>query len=161
MEEKRNKIHLVVTSVALAQLVAAVGVMIYGTLTHKLAGRQGDILVAASLFIFWALTDVAEPVFAKRFDGITQEQKSAYLKFAAFDFAGLAGIAYFLFSMNGSGNSGILGAVVYAVSIKLKRENQDIFYGNKPDDEQEEETAEPAENGDSEKELPEAGKEKE
>lgn len=149
MEEKRKKRTAVITAAALAQLAAAVAFGIYGSFKHVLTSRQGDILIGASLFLFWVLMDVAEPILLHRFDGITARQKSAYLKFAAFDFAGLAGLGYFLFTMGSVSGNGILGAVVYAVSIKLKRENQDIFYGITPeesgeeDDEADEAGAEP------------------
>ncbi len=138
MEEKRKKRTAVITAVALAQLAAAVAFGIYGSFKHVLTSRQGDILIGASLFLFWVLMDVAEPILLHRFDGITARQKSAYLKFAAFDFAGLAGLGYFLFTMGSVSGNGILGAVVYAVSIKLKRENQDIFYGIAPEENSEE-----------------------
>lgn len=138
MEEKRKKRTAVITAVALAQLAAAVAFGIYGSFKHVLTSRQGDILIGASLFLFWVLMDVDEPILLHRFDGITARQKSAYLKFAAFDFAGLAGLGYFLFTMGSVSGNGILGAVVYAVSIKLKRENQDIFYGITPEESGEE-----------------------
>ena len=136
MGEKNNKMKNLITAAALGQLALVVLFSIFGAYRHILTGRQSDIMIAASLFIFWVLMDVVEPVALHRFDGITQRQKSAYLKFAAFDFAGLAGIAYFLFCMGGPGNNGILGAVAYAVSIKLKRENQDIFYGLAPEEDE-------------------------
>ncbi len=135
MEKKNNRLKNLITGVALAQLAAVVIFGVFGAYKHIITGHQGDLMVGASLFIFWVLMDVAEPIALHRFDGITQRQKSAFLKFAAFDFAGLAGIAYFLFSMGGTGGNGILGAVVYAVSIKPKRENQDIFYGLVPEEE--------------------------
>mgnify|MGYP000818222140 CR=1 FL=1 len=97
--EKDKKKRPWVTYLALAQLAIAVAIMTYGTFSKKLTGRQSDILITASLLIFWILTDIVEPVVMKRFAGITQEQKTAYMKFIALDFAGLAGIAYFLYSM--------------------------------------------------------------
>ena len=149
MEEKGNRAKKIITVIALGQLTLAVVLGIYGVYAHTLTSRQGDIAIGASLFIFWVLMDVIEPVVVHRFENITQIQKSAYLKFVMFDFAGLAGIAYFLFSMGGAGSNGILGAVVYAVSIKLKRENQDIFYGlkNPEDDDEEEEQSVPDDAG--------------
>lgn len=127
MDDRKKR--TVITAVALGQLIAAVGLMVYGTLAKSMTNAQSNVLIGVSLLIYWALTDIAEPIWLKRFEGITEQQKSAYFKFLLFDFAGLAGIAYFLFGLGSNGNSGILGAVVYAVSIKIKRDNQDIFYG--------------------------------
>ena len=126
--EKDKKKRPWVTYLALAQLAIAVAIMTYGTFSKKLTGRQSDILITASLLIFWILTDIVEPVVMKRFAGITQEQKTAYMKFIALDFAGLAGIAYFLYSMGNAGGNGIVGAMIYVITMKPKRDSQDVFY---------------------------------
>lgn len=126
--EKNSKKRPWVTYLALAQLALAVAVMTYGTFSKKLTGRQSDILITVSLLIFWILTDILEPVVMKRFSGIGQEQKTAYVKFIVLDFAGLAGIAYFLYSMGNAGGNGIVGAMIYVITMKPKRDSQDIFY---------------------------------
>lgn len=78
----------------------------------------------------------------KRFKDITQEQKTAYIKFLVLDFAGLAGIAYFLYSMGNAGGNGLVGAIIYVITMKPKRDSQDIFYHGVPEekDETEQET---------------------
>lgn len=132
MEQKKRKTGRIILGVALAQLVLAVALMVWGVATKHLTTRQSNILVAVSLLIYWLLTDILEPVLAHRFDGITPEQKNAYYKFMGFDLVGLGGICYFLFSMGGTtGSNGILGAAIYALTVKIKRDNQDIFYGRK------------------------------
>ncbi|EET58147.1 hypothetical protein BRYFOR_09896 [Marvinbryantia formatexigens DSM 14469] len=141
MEENVNKRSWVLY-LAIAQLVLAVAVMVYGTVTRKMTGRQSDILIAASLLVFWILSDILEPVVMKRFKDITQEQKTAYIKFLVLDFAGLAGIAYFLYSMGNAGGNGLVGAIIYVITMKPKRDSQDIFYHGVPEekDETEQET---------------------
>ena len=121
--EKDKKKRPWVTYLALAQLAIAVAIMTYGTFSKKLTGRQSDILITASLLIFWILTDIVEPVVMKRFAGITQEQKTAYMKFIALDFAGLAGIAYFLYSMGNAGGNGIVGAMIYVITMDRSLED--------------------------------------
>lgn len=143
--EKNSKKRPWVTYLALAQLALAVAIMTYGTFSRKLTGRQSDILITVSLLIFWLMTDILEPVVMKKFTGIAQEQKTAYVKFIVLDFVGLAGIAYFLYSMGNAGGNGIVGAMIYVITMKPKRDSQDIFYHGVPEEkeeaEQETETA--------------------
>ncbi|MDO4343629.1 MAG: hypothetical protein Q4C50_02380 [Eubacteriales bacterium] len=134
--KKNTKINIIM-GVALGQLILAVAVMIYGTFKKTITNSQSNGLIGVSLFLYWFLADVAEPFLMKRLDGISAERKSAYLKYILFDFIGLAGIAYFLLGMGNAGNSSLIGAVIYVVTVRLKRDNQDIFYGIKKAQEEE------------------------
>lgn len=138
MEKEKKGLRILIMAVALGQLALVLAFSIYGTVTHKITGRQGDILTAVSLFLFWALSDIAEPFAMHRFDHISAKQKSAYLKYLVFDFVGLAGIAYFIYGMGNPQGQSIIGAVVYVLSVRFKRENQDIFYGNQTDEAEDE-----------------------
>lgn len=129
MGEEASKKKKIITALALGQLIAAIVLLIYGAFSRKFTGTKADIMVAVSLLIFWVLMDIVEPLALKRFTQITPERKNAYWKFIILDLAGLAGLAYFLYSMGRTGNNAVIGAVVYALCIKFKRENQDIFYG--------------------------------
>ncbi len=146
--EKNDKKRPWITYLALGQLALAVVIMTYGTFSRKLTGHQPDILITVSLLIFWLMTDILEPVVMKRLADITAEQKTAYVKFILLDFAGLAGIAYFLYSMGNAGANGIVGAMVYVITMKPKRDNQNVFYHGvpeKPEEPQEEIQEEPQE----------------
>lgn len=132
--------------IALAQLALAVAVMVIGALNKSMSNLQSNILMAGSLFVYWLLMDVVDAVVRHKLDHVTPEQKSAYYKYALFDFAGLAGIAVFLFGL-GSGNSNsIIGAVIYAFTMKPKKDSLDVFSGKvkpeEPEEEPEEETEE-------------------
>lgn len=156
MSETDKKKSRIIIIVALAQLVAALAIMIYGVLNHSLTNFQSNILMGGSLLIYWILADIAEPFLCHRFDGISQTQKESYVKYLLFDFAGYAGIAYFLLGMGSSQSGSILGAVVYAISIKPKQENQKIFYGEiQPEEAAEDEEPEEEADKDQTKALPE------
>lgn len=146
MEPKREinkKLSLVFTILSIGELVVALAIVAYGLLKGHMTGMTFSLVMTGALVVYWILADVAEPFAVHRFDGITQAQKEAYVKYILLDLVGFAGVAYFLFGTGGntsSTNSGILGAVVYVVVMKPKRQNQQIFYGYVDPDVQEEET---------------------
>ena len=155
MEQKREinkKLSWVFTILSIGELAAALAIGAYGLLKGHMSGLTCNVIMGAALGIYWLLADVAEPFAVHRFDGITQAQKEAYVKYILLDLVGFAGIAYFLFGVGGStsgSSGGILGAVVYVVVMKPKRTNQQIFYGYiDPEAEQteEEESEEAVEN---------------
>lgn len=129
MDKNMEKKKTIITAAALGQLILVIAFTIYGAFSRTFTGRKSDLLVAASLLVFWALMDIAEPICLHRFQDITQQRKSAYLRFLALDLAGLAGLAYFIYCMGHTANNAIIGAVVYAVTINPKRKSQDVFYG--------------------------------
>lgn len=135
MEPKRKinqKLSWVFTILSIGELAGALAIVAYGLLKGHMSGLTCNVIMGAALGIYWLLADVAEPFAVHRFDGISQAQKEAYVKYILLDLVGFAGIACFLFGVGGSssgGGSGILGAVVYVVVMKPKRQNQQIFYG--------------------------------
>lgn len=136
MEQKREinkKLSWVFTVISIGELAGALAVVAYGLLKGHMTGTTCNVIMGAALVLYWLLEDIAEPFAVHRFDGITQAQKEAYVKYIILDLVGFAGIACFLFGVGGSSsgsNSGILGAVVYVVVMKPKRQNQQIFYGH-------------------------------
>lgn len=136
MEQKREinkKLSWVFTVISIGELAGALAVVAYGLLKGHMTGTTCNVIMGAALVLYWLLEDIAEPFAVHRFDGITQAQKEAYVKYILLDLVGFAGIACFLFGVGGSSsgsNSGILGAVVYVVVMKPKRQNQQIFYGH-------------------------------
>lgn len=136
MSDKQKKNLIMV--IALAQLAIAVAIMIFGVLNKHMSTLQSNILMGGSLFLYWFLMDVADAYVRHQLEGISQERKSAYFRFAFLDFVGLAGIAVFLFSIGGNNSYGLFGAILYAFTMKPKRESQEIFYGKKKPEETEE-----------------------
>lgn len=133
MEQKRtinNKLSWVFTILSIGELAAALAIVAYGLLKGHMSGLTCNVIMGAALGIYWLLADVAEPFAVHRFDGITQAQKEAYVKYILLDLVGFAGIAYFLFGVGGStsgSSGGILGAVVYVVVMKPKRTTSRFF----------------------------------
>lgn len=119
----------IITIIALGQMVVALVILVVGVLHKNLTNFQSNFLMGGTLLIYWILMDIAEPLLTHRLERATQAQKSAYPKYVIFDFIGYAGIAYFLLGMGSNQSSSIIGAVIYAVSIKPKQENQKIFMG--------------------------------
>lgn len=152
MEQKREinrKLSWVITILSIGELAVALAIVAYGLLKGGMSGMTSNVIMGGALFLYWLLSDVAEPFAVHRFDGINQVRKEAYVKYILLDLVGFAGIACFLFGVGGSAsgsNSGILGAVVYVVVMKPKRQNQQIFYGQMdPEADAEEEEAEETE----------------
>lgn len=150
MEQKRErnrKLGWVIMILSIGELVAALGIVAYGLLKGHMSGMTSNIIMGCALVLYWILSDIVEPFAVHRFDGITQAQKDAYLKYIILDLIGYAGIAYFLFGVGGNAsgsNGGLLGAVVYVMVMKPKRQNQQIFYGQiDPEAEEQENGDEP------------------
>lgn len=135
MEQKREinkKLSWVFTILSIGELAIALAIVAYGLLKGHMSGMTSNVIMGVALGIYWLLADVAEPFAVHRFDGISQAQKEAYVKYIVLDLIGFAGIAYFLFGVGGStsgSSGGLLGAVIYVVVMKPKRQNQQIFYG--------------------------------
>lgn len=119
----------IITIIALGQMIVALVILVVGVLHKNLTNLQSNLLMGGTLLLYWILMDIAEPVLTHKLESATQVQKSAYPKYVIFDFIGYAGIAYFLLGMGSNQSSSIIGAVIYAVSIKPKQENQKIFMG--------------------------------
>lgn len=141
-EKKSTLINIAgLVVLALAVLAMSLG-LIKGTIT----GKQANIIVGTGLAVFWLLSDIVEPFVCGRMQDTTLAQKEAYVKYIALDLIGYAGVMYFLMGVGGNGKSGgILGAVVFAVSMKPKRNQRDIFLGIVTEEEKEEEHEEEAE----------------
>lgn len=159
MEQKRepNKtLGWLVTALSIGELIVALGIVAYGLLKGHMSGMTSNAIMGGALALYWVLADIVEPFVMYRFDGITQAQKEAYIKYIVLEFIGYVGIACFLFGVglgSSGSNNGILGAVVYVVVMKPKRQNQQIFYGHIKPEEEEPEEEEPAEEGEEKEEA--------
>lgn len=74
---------------------------------------------------YWAATDILEPKLTKLLEGVTEDQKKAYKKYAAMDFAGYMGILVFVIfaGRGGASNVGMIwprGFTLTALSAKKK-----------------------------------------
>ena len=77
------------------------------------------------------MLDFGEPKLLGQFEGITQEQKEAHLKYVLLDLVGYVWIAVFIFSIGTSGTLyGLAGAVVYIFTMTTKRKFREKFLGD-------------------------------
>ena len=91
MKQKRtinNKLSWVFTILSIGELAAALAIVAYGLLKGHMSGLTCNVIMGAALGIYWLLADVAEPFAVHRFDGITQAQKEAYVKYILLDLVG-------------------------------------------------------------------------
>ena len=103
--------------------VSYIAVMIGGTLMGWLKIWAFQLIACLYLVGYWAATDILEPKLTKLLEGVTEDQKKAYKKYAAMDFAGYMGILVFVIfaGRGGASNVGMIGLVVYAYTLSAKK----------------------------------------
>ena len=87
-KEERKKIHKKISIITLLALIVVIAVMIGGTLMGWLKIWAFQLIACLYLVGYWAATDILEPKLTKLLEGVTEDQKKAYKKYAAMDFAG-------------------------------------------------------------------------
>lgn len=101
---------------------------------HIITSRTADRMVTLSMVIFWALADIAEPIAARRFSGLTGRRIWAYIMMLVCDLAAVFGIGWFLYFISGVQNRALIGAAICAVSACAGRRNREVFYGRETED---------------------------
>ena len=122
-KEERKKIHKKISLLTLLALVVVIVIMIGGTFMGWLSIRAFQLIACLYLVGYWAVTDVLEPKLTKLLEGVTEDQKTSYKKYAAMDFAGYMGILVFIIfaGQGGASNVGMIGLVVYAYTLTAKK----------------------------------------
>lgn len=133
--EESRRIKRKYTNIALGLLAAIAAYMIGSVLVLKRTTIVYNIVVIGGLIAFWVINDIIGPSKAREFEGRSQAQMDAYRKYAAMDLIGYVGLAYFALAIGQ--NSGIYGALVYAVTRMMKRRFQDEYDGVAQEDEEE------------------------
>lgn len=120
----------IINGIALVEIAATILIMSVGLVKGYITSSQSNIIVGVGLFIFWLLSDVVEPFACEKLKDLTFSRKEAYVKYIGLDLIGYAGVLYFLMGVGANGQSGgILGAVVYIVTMRPKRDNRGRFLG--------------------------------
>lgn len=127
-KEERRKIRKKVTMASIGLLLAVLAFLTYMIFVKQVSTVVFYGVIVVFLLAYWVLLDIVEPKLLREFDGKTDEQKSAYYKYAGADLLGYAGIAYFIFNI-GNGSSGFIGAVVYILCLSMKRKFREQFLG--------------------------------
>lgn len=128
-ESKRKKIKRFTTGVSLLLLLGMAIFLVVSIQQEEVNQTLFYIIMIGSLFIFWLLMDVIEPRLLHELDDITFERRQAYYKYIGLDALGYAGLAYFVLSLGENGNGGLIGAVIYGLSVGGKRRFRDEFKG--------------------------------
>lgn len=130
-EQRKKKIRNGISLISIL-LVVLVGVFLYIFIKNpNMNPMLFYVVIGGFLLIYWILLDFGEPKLLGQFEGITQEQKEAHLKYVLLDLAGYVGIAVFIFSIGTSGTLyGLAGAVVYIFTMTTKRKFREKFLGD-------------------------------
>ncbi len=145
-EMRKRKIKNILFAVSMILLAGLFAFIIYMAVTEKAVGPFYYGVVILFLIVFWMLTDVLPIVLTNGFEGKVDSQKQAYRTYALIDAVGLAGLGYFALSLN---SNGMMGAIVYAAAIMMKRKYYDQFR-ELPQPEEASEDEEPSQSGDEE-----------
>lgn len=120
-KKKKEKIILILSLGCLALLgVFLVFCFVSGRIQSLVFPVGTSILLA----LYWGIADILPVLWAKIFEGKNEMQRQAYYMYALIDFAGLAGLVYFVVDLEST-----TGAIIYAISIFLKRNFRDKFDG--------------------------------
>lgn len=140
-EQKKKKIDRNFFRLSLLPLVGAVAYMLYSAFTRKELGMDYYVVLGVGLALHWLLSDVLSVVCARAFEGKTEEQKKAYIIYSLLNLVGFGGLGYFACSVGS--NNGIIGALVYVMTLSMKRKYLDEYKGisKKEDNGEEPETA--------------------
>ncbi len=143
MNEKKKSRNTLLRLSAFIPLVAIVAYMVWCASTKREFGIPYAALMATALVLFWVMTDIVVPVATGEFSDRTPEQMASYKKYAALELVGYAGLAYFAGAMNN--NTGLYGAIAFALCTMYKRRFRDEYMGITHDEEEvSEETADGA-----------------
>lgn len=144
-KEEAKKIHRRITLLTLAALVVVLAILVAGIVMGNLNVVLFQILASLYLAAYWAVTDILEPKLTKELEGVTQAQKENHRKYVAVSGLGYFGIILFILTANTSGSStfGMLGIIVYALTMGQKRRlRTEFLHPEKKEEAREEEEEE-------------------
>lgn len=136
-EERRKKKERQINLLSMGTLVVLILFLIVVALSKKAGTWLFPAGIGLLLMLHWFFSDVLSVKWLNLFDGKNQEQVKSYYVYAGMELIGFAGLTYFLIDMNST-----TGAIVYVVTMFLKRKFMDDFKGVKREEENEEEAEE-------------------
>lgn len=129
-QDKKRKIQNGITAASLIMVGLVVVFLFFAATRSNLNETAFRSVIISFLAVYWVLLDFIEPKLLHQFDGISGEQKGAYVKFVLSDFVGYAGVVMFVFSLDGANtNIGMIGAIIYLVMMGMKRKFKEQFLG--------------------------------
>lgn len=148
--KKREKLVNILSMGMLGVLILYLAFCAWKGLADTLAFPIG---IGVLLALHWFFSDILPISYLKMLEGKTDDQKRSYGVYAALELIGFGGLTYFLIDL-----SGTTGAIIYVVTMFLKKRFLDEFSGIKPEADEEDET-EPEEDGEQQEEAAESAAE--
>lgn len=128
--KKREKLVNILSMGMLGVLILYLAFCAWKGLADTLAFPIG---IGVLLALHWFFSDILPISYLKMLEGKTDDQKRSYGVYAALELIGFGGLTYFLIDL-----SGTTGAIIYVVTMFLKKRFLDEFSGIKPEETDEE-----------------------
>lgn len=125
--QQKRKLDKMIFRFSLLPLAVGLVYMFYSALKRKELGIDYYVVLILCLGLHWLVSDVISMICIKGFEGKTEAQKKAYRIYALLNLAGFAGLGYFAVSVGN--NTGIWGALVYIMTLNMKRKYLDEYRG--------------------------------
>lgn len=140
-EQQKRKLDKRIFRISMIPLLAGLAYMFFSALKKHELGTDYYVVLFLCLGLHWVISDVVSIIYIKGFEGKTDAQITAYKKYALINLAGFAGLGYFAVSVGT--NNGLIGALIYILTLGQKRKFLDEYRGIvKKEETAEEENAE-------------------
>lgn len=126
--EEKKKVRKKITAASIVLLVLVVGYLVYTIASGNSNETVFNIVVGVFLVLYWLLLDVAEPKLTGDLEGLDGTRMRAFYRSVLLGFAGYAGLLYFLVGI-GNSSTGLLGVIVYVLTISAKRRAKEEYLG--------------------------------
>lgn len=128
--KKREKLVSILSMGMLGVLVLYLAFCAWKGLVESIVFPVG---IGVLLAFHWFFSDILPIFWLNYLEGKTEDQKRSYGVYAALELIGFGGLTYFMIDL-----SGTTGALIYVVTMFLKKRFLDEFSGIKPEETDEE-----------------------
>ena len=123
-EQEIKKVRRLITGILIGLTAIVLAYFGYSILSKNTNMTAFQVIMGVWLVCYVLLLDVLEPYLLKEFEDLTPERKTGYIKYLGTDIIGIGGLVLFVFMLgNPDGNStvGLVGAIVYAFSMRPRQ----------------------------------------
>ena len=131
-EQEIKKVRRLITGILIGLTAIVLAYFGYSILSKNTNMTAFQVIMGVWLVCYVLLLDVLEPYLLKEFEDLTPERKTGYIKYLGTDIIGIGGLVLFVFMLgNPDGNStvGLVGAIVYAFSMRPRQTFRKEFLG--------------------------------
>ena len=131
-EQEIKKVRRLITGILIGLTAIVLAYFGYSILSKNTNMTAFQVIMGVWLGCYVLLLDVLEPALLKEFEDLTPERKTGYIKYLGTDIIGIGGLVLFVFMLgNPDGNStvGLVGAIVYAFSMRPRQKFRKEFLG--------------------------------